>query len=530
MNTGETVGSSPIVRVSAGAGTTGADRLRRRARDAATDCRVASVGSTGVMAIEPLVAATLDGRTALFPACDPETVEGVVGSLDGGELPTDGATTVIEHDPDTTGFPVPESGALAVGDRRVLGACGWVEPTSEADYRARATPLADGGPGESNTAGLETLAADSGVRGRGRGDGARDRSVADVWRTARKADGDPVVVVSANEADPRVNADSLLLASDPFAVLDTAVALAEVVGATDVVVSVNETDEDALETTRDAADSVAAFGGHDVAVDVVVGPDEYRAGEPTMALESLEGNDRIEARRTPPGPESYGLFGRPTVIHTPRTLAQLRQFAVDGDLPGVKSDPGTRLVEVSGDVDAPTVVEVATSTDLSTAVEGVAPGGAQKTACVGGVFGGLTDSLDVPASASGLTAAGLGTNGAVELLGEDQCPVALAGRRARFARQENCGRCVPCREGSKQLTDLLRDSYDDESAIGGARELARVMERSSLCAFGRDAARPVLSALEEFESAFLAHARGHCPSGECTRGDPTAAGYTEGNA
>ena len=104
----------------------------------------------------------------------------------------------------------------------------------------------------------------------------------------------------------------------------------------------------------------------------------------------------------------------------------------------------------------------------------------------------------------------------VELLGERRCLVALVGERARTASEENCGRCVPCREGSKQLTELLREVYDGDYDGAGIRELGRVMRRTSICDFGSEAPRPVLTAMNAFEEEFSAHADGRCPAGVCT--------------
>jgi NADH-quinone oxidoreductase subunit F len=231
-----------------------------------------------------------------------------------------------------------------------------------------------------------------------------------------------------------------------------------------------------------------------------------------MALEALEGADRLEARRRPPGPAAYGLFGRPTVVHTPRTLVAVRRV-LSGD-PGERT-AATRLVTVSGDVEARATVELPESEPLETALSAVTPTDGVRMACVGGRFGGLARDLDVEPSPSALRAAGLGTNGGVEVLGRGRCAVATVGERARVASEGNCGRCVPCREGTQQLTGLLRAVYDGEYEASKLRELARVMGETSLCRFGRDAARPVRTALERFEPEVRAHAEGRCPTGAC---------------
>lgn len=510
---GGTTEETSIVRVSAGsdrreAGT----RILRAAREAASETPVVGVGPTGAAALSPLVLATHDGETAFFERCRAGQVRAVVESLDDGTLPRDGASAVVEHDPETTTLPRPEGGPLAVGTREVLAGSGWRAPTDIDDYCSAGSVLAEQVPEDSETT-HERLAAAT-LRGRGRGDGAPDSSVAEQWTAVEESDGDPVVVVNANDADEYASGDRLLLESTPLSVLDSALAAAHLLDATDLLVYTNDDEPLARRRAREAADVLTEAVETDVSMHVLAGPDSYIAGEMTMALEAMEGNDRLEARLRPPHPSEHGLYGRPTLIHTPRTFAQVGRVLAGEDLAGAAADPGTRLVTVVGD-DTPATVELATDTALEDALEAVPFDGRIEMASVGGRFGGFTRSLDVPASASALRGARLGTNGVVELFDDSSCPVALAGERAKFAREANCGRCVPCREGSKQLVSLLREVYDGEYQDGMLRELTRVMGETSLCAFGRDAARPVATAMNEFEPEFRAHANGRCPSGTC---------------
>jgi NADH-quinone oxidoreductase subunit F len=471
------------------------------ARETATDAHIREVGPTGAAGLAPVVMVTADERTAIHAQVAPERARELVGTLDGGELPTDGAHAVVEGEDEE--LPTPESGPLT-GVRRVLARCGWTEPTALDESLAERT--------RENPEDLFEGVAGTGLLGRGRGDGHTDEPVAEGWTTARESDGESVVVVNGNENDPAVSGDRLLLESRPAEILDGALAVAAVVDATAVVVYLNEDDDLAAERVRDAA----ADADGETNLDVVAGPDSYTAGEMTMALESMEGAERLEARLRPPGPSEVGLHGRPTVIHTPRTLAQVRAFAADPE--GVESsaaDPGTRLLTVTGDgVAGPTTVELPTDTALAAAVA-AASDDEYKMACVGGRFGGITRSLDVPASAPALDGARLGTEGGIELFDGATCALELAGSRARFAREENCGRCVPCREGSKQLVDLLRDVYDGEYQPTELRELSRVVAESSTCEFGQAAPRPVTTAMDAFEREIAAHAEGRCPSGVC---------------
>lgn len=487
------------------------DGLIEAARTSATDVPVVPTGPTGHPGLEPLVFCTHHGQTALYPNPSVDDVPELVESLEAGELPTAGASEVVTHGQDGTAFPTPETESLGVGDRRVLDSCGWVDPTDPTEHEFLTDSVA-----------VEQI-ADLGLLGRGRGDAATDGPIAEQWTTAREADGEPVVVVNANEADERTRADALLLASVPFTVIDAAATVVDHVEATELIVYVNEADEWLHEHLHRVIEAGREY--FDIVPTVVSGPDTFRAGEPTMALEALEGADRIEARRGPPGPASHGLYGRPTVLHTPRTFAQVYQTLADPSaFEETDPDPGTRLVTVTGDVDAPATVELPTGSRLSTVTDAVecAENPVENTdedafgaAVVGGQFGGFASDLDIAAAAPALREASLGTNGSVELLDESHCVVAAVGERAKFAAAENCGRCVPCREGSTQLLDVLRAVYDGEYDAASIRELTRVMRRSSICGFGVETARMVSAAIDEFESEFQAHADGHCPSGSC---------------
>lgn len=503
MNVTGAVGRSPILRVSTAVATEYGESVYTSARDAADSVPVVRTGPTGIVEYDPLVLATLKGKTAFFASPELSTVRDLVANLEAGDLPTDGADVVIDHAPETSILPVPTEGPLAVGQRNVLGPCGWVDPHDPTEYTLYSA--------DQNAGAI----IDSGLLGRGRGDATVDEPVADAWRRARETDGDPVVVVNANDADDRPQADRTILAGAPMSVFDGVAAVAEFIGAEDVVIYLNETDTTLQRHLQQAIE--AAEGELPVLPKLVAGPDEYRAGTPTAALEAMEGSDRVEPRLQPPTPAEYGLYGRPTVIHTPRTFAQVHRILHDPD--GFKSDttdPGTRLLTVTGDVTAPATIELVPESDLTATQDVVQMDGSFKMACVGGVFGGITRDLAVAPTVQSLTAAGLGTDGIVELLNEDRCAVTTVGERTRFASNANSGRCVPGREGTKQLTKLLRDVYHGSFNPEEIRELGRVMTRSSNCQIGARAPRPVMTAMDEFESEFEAHVDGRCPSGTCT--------------
>jgi len=460
------------------------------------DVRVATVGSTGIPAVEPLVSTTRDGRTTFHANCSPDDLAGLASGLDGG-LPTDTADAVVDHEPDAVALPASDIPGLDT-ERRVLGGCGWRRPADPDDHAAA------GGFADADVERIRR--ASEHLRGRGWGDWSQDEPLTDAWETARNADGDAAVVVNAHGT----TADALLLSSVPFEALEGACAAARAVGADQVIVYASSEDRRATDRAREAA---ANYPDPPVPIDVVEGPPAYRAAEPTMAIEAIEGNHRLEARLRPPGPDEAGLHGRPTLVHTPRTLAHLAvALRADDSL----TLPGTRLVTATGDVADPVTVELPESGTLDVVLDATDVEGEFKAACVGGRFGGLTDSLSVAPDPDALAEAGLGTEGVIEVLTRDRCVVEFVGRRAQFAADENCGRCVPCREGTTQLADLLRELYDGQFREGAIDELERVMRTTSICGFGVDAGRPTRTAMAAFGPEFEAHAEGRCPAGACT--------------
>lgn len=454
------------------------------------DVPVAAVGSTGARALEPLLAATHGGETAFVANADADDVAAAADGLADGSLPPD-ADATVEHDEAPSSLPVPPLTGLT-DTRTVLARAGWTDPSDPAEY--------DAAVGFSGAGADAVLDAVADVRGRGWGDWSHDEPLGDLWAGVRDRDGPAAVVVNAH-GNP---GDVLLTESDPFAVLDGAASAARAVDADRIYVYASEADETALARARAAADA----RDYGVPVEVVEGPAAYRAAEPTMAIEAVEGNHRLEARLRPPGPEVEGVFGDPTLVHTARTFAHVAG-ALRGD------DADTRVVTVTGDVETPTTVELAADDTLAAAT---AAAGVEEftAACVGGKFGGLTTDLGVGVSPDALAGADLGTEGTVEVLGEERCPVAFVGERTNLAAETNCGRCVPCREGSTQLTEKLRDVYGGSYDVSGIEELNRVMETTSICAFGRDVPRTVRTAMDEFGDAFEAHADGTCPAGACT--------------
>lgn len=499
-----------VIRLSAMPNKGEATKALRAAERVADEVTIKATGPTGITGHEPLALVSTDGETRFYADVDSSQVTDLVQAAEAGEPADFDPVAVVDHE-NTETLPVPDAGPLAVGDRRLLAKCGWANPVTPSDWRLVSDRVTPG------------TQLESPVLGRGRGDAAAGDPVTETWDTVRETDGDPVVVVNAHDTDPGHRSDETLLAGATVAVLDATAVVGELLGATDIVVLLNE-DSPVLGRVEEAADALAET--LPLSPEVAVGPAEYRAGDPTAALEVLEGNDRIEPRVQPPSPATYGLYGRPTAVHSVRTVLQARA-TLQQEQPGLslpdeaatgpaEDTTPTRLFSVTGDVEAPAVVELAVDDSLSTVREAVTPTNGIEMACIGGILGGLTDTLEHEPTAQALTDAGLGATGGVEILGGQRCPVAEAGERVQFAAEENSGRCVPGREGTQQLAELLRDVYAGQFEKEKITELARVMEQSANCQIGATAPRPVMTAFDRFAEQFTEHTKSHCRSGACS--------------
>ncbi len=479
------------IRIAAAWGAQDADRLMTAAEQDADGVDVLRTGPVGIAGWDPVVFASTEDATAVYPAPAIATVREAAEAMVAGELPAT-APHHVQHPRDATRRPTVPGTPLDRGVDRVCGYAGWVDPMGSTDVPTSVDPLA--GPARL-------------VHGRGWGDAAEDTTLGTVWDRMPTDGDDPIIVVNAADPHRLAQVDRFLMAAQPGRIIGTAAALGEAVGAADIVV-VLPTDADRLAV--ELTDTVTAVGS--ATVQVVCGPDLFHATEPGAIVEYLEGKDRIEPRRSPPGPEAFGVFGRPTLVHTPRTLAQVAAAELAGE---AGDDVGTRLFHVCGDVRVEQTIELGPTDPIGAAVSAAEPEDDVSMAIVGGVFGGFTTDLELPANASALRAAGVGSDGVIEVCAPHRCPVRIAGDRISFAAESNSGRCVPGREGTVQLRELLREVYTGALDTAAIAELSRVMRRSSNCRLAAASTRPVVTALTQFEDAFEAHAAGECPAGGC---------------
>jgi NADH:ubiquinone oxidoreductase subunit F (NADH-binding) len=383
--------------------------------------------------------------------------------------------------------------------------------------------------------GVIELASRSGLRGRG----GAGFPVAAKWRSAREATGEPrYVVCNAAEGDIGAFMDRYILDNDPHAVLEGMLIAGYAVGACRGYVYVRAEYDDLIPRLRHAVENARESGfigdrvagstfGFDIQVARTAGG--YVCGEETALLNSLEGR-RGTPRLRPPFPTQAGLNGRPTVVNNVKTLAYVPLILRHGPEwfaeVGTEQSKGTAVLSLAGDIARPGVVEVPMGTPLREVVltigGGVAGGGALKTVQTGGPMGGVIPAclLDTPVAFETMAAIGspLGSGGLI-VYGDHRCMVAVADEYARFACEESCGHCAPCRLGTAQVAAIVHDirgGRANEADLELLARIARTLRYSAFCAFGQGACQVVVSTLEHFRPEYDEHIRDHqCRCGEC---------------
>lgn len=336
------------------------------------------------------------------------------------------------------------------------------------------------------------------------------------WRAAAaQRASSRVVVANGDEGDPGAFVDRLLLEEDPHGVLEGLALCAYAVGAEEGIVFVRaEYPRAVLRVQRAIAEAEAAgllgarIRGSDfsLSVRVATGHGSYVGGEETSLLETVEG--RVgEVRIRPPYPVERGLAGRPTVVNNVETLVAVPWIVARGADAhrrlGTAASPGTKAICLSAGFGSPGVVEIELGRSLRAVIDEDAGGGDLEAVLLGGPMGSLLfpEQWDVPVCYDALSARGirLGHGGLVAIPRGVDWNGTLRHALAFFAR-ESCGRCVPCREGSRRARDLVEEGCADAATLDGVLE---VVERASLCAFGRGAPGPLRALLARLGSAVL---------------------------
>jgi NADH-quinone oxidoreductase subunit F/NADP-reducing hydrogenase subunit HndC len=269
--------------------------------------------------------------------------------------------------------------------------------------------------------------------------------------------------------------------------------------------------------------------GFDFDIEIRLGAGAFVCGEETALMTSIEGN-RGEPRPRPPFPAVKGLFGKPTVLNNVETYSNIAQIILKGSewysSIGTETSKGTKVFALGGKITNVGLVEVPMGTTLREIVEeiggGIPNGKKFKAAQTGGPSGGCipAEHIDTPIDYDSLIALGsmMGSGGMI-ILDEDTCMVDISKFYLEFTVDESCGKCTPCRVGTKRLLQLLNKITRGEGTLEDLDkidELAKHMKSSSLCALGQSAPNPVLSTLKYFKDEYMAHIQDKtCPSGVC---------------
>ena len=378
---------------------------------------------------------------------------------------------------------------------------------------------------------------DSGLRGRGGGGFPTGRK----WAFTKASVSDQkYVVCNADEGDPGAFMDRSLLEGDPHALIEAMAICGYAVGADQGYVYVRAEYPIAVKRLQIAIDQAREYGllgkgifGTDFNFDMEIrlGAGAFVCGEETALMTSIEGN-RGEPRPRPPFPAVKGLFGQPTVENNVETFANIAQIILNGAewfaSMGTEKSKGTKVFALGGKIKNTGLVEIPMGITLREIIEeiggGVPNGKKFKAAQTGGPSGGCIPAhlMDVEVDYDNLTAMGcmMGSGGMI-VMDEDNCMVDMAKFFLEFTVDESCGKCAPCRVGTKRLLEILDKITMGEGTLEDLdrlEELCNYIKANSLCGLGQTAPNPVLATLKFFRDEYVAHVtEKKCPAGVCKK-------------
>ena len=376
---------------------------------------------------------------------------------------------------------------------------------------------------------------DAGLRGRGGG----GFPTGIKWGLAAANDADQkYVCCNADEGDPGAFMDRSVLEGDPHALIEAMAIAGYAIGATQGYVYVRAEYPIAVKRLEIALGQAREYGllGNDIFgsgfsfdMELRLGAGAFVCGEETALIASLEGN-RGEPRPRPPFPAVKGLFGKPTILNNVETYANIPQIILKGSewfkSIGTEKSKGTKVFALGGKINNTGLVEVAMGTTLRTIIDeiggGIPNGKKFKAAQTGGPSGGCIPAshLDIEIDYDNLIAIGsmMGSGGLI-VMDEDNCMVDIAKFFLEFTVDESCGKCAPCRIGTRRLLEILEKITQGNGTMEDLTKLEELcyhIKANSLCGLGQTAPNPVLSTLNFFRDEYIAHVTDKkCPSGVC---------------
>ena len=441
--------------------------------------------------------------------------------------------TVVD---DNTTKSLNETTFYAKQMRIALRNCGVINPENideyiaQDGYAALGKVLTEMTPQE-----VIDLVLASGLRGRGGAGFPTGRK----WQFAANSKAEQkYACCNADEGDPGAFMDRSVLEGDPHSVLEAMAIAGYAIGANQGYIYIRAEYPIAVKRLQIAIEQAREYGllgknifdsGFDFDIDIRLGAGAFVCGEETALMTSIEGK-RGEPRVRPPFPAVKGLFGVPTVLNNVETYANIPQIILKGAdwfrSIGTEKSPGTKVFALGGKITNTGLVEVPMGTTLREVVEeigGGVPGGHTfKAAQTGGPSGGCIPAklIDTPIDYDNLIAIGsmMGSGGLI-VMDETTCMVDIAKFFLEFTVDESCGKCTPCRVGTKRLLEILNKITSGNGTledIDKMEELCYYIKENSLCGLGQTAPNPVLSTLKYYRDEYEAHVVEHrCPAGAC---------------
>ena len=501
----------------------------------AEEVKIVQTGCFGLCAMGPVVIVHPDGT--FYSRVEPTDVEEIVSE----HLLKGRVVTRLEYKEDEK---AEEVGNVSLNDtafyksqtRVALRNCGVINPEEIDEYIAMDGYAALGKVlTEMTPDDVIKCITDSGLRGRGGGGFPTGRK----WAlTAVNEAPQKYVVCNADEGDPGAFMDRSVLEGDPHAIIEAMAIAGYAIGATQGYVYVRAEYPIAVSRLALAINQAREYGllgknifgsGFDFNLDIRLGAGAFVCGEETALMTSIEGN-RGEPRPRPPYPAVKGLFGCPTVENNVETFANIPQIILRGAdwfaSMGTEKSKGTKVFALGGKIKNTGLVEIPMGTTLRHIIEeiggGIPNGKKFKAAQTGGPSGGCIPAslIDTEVDYDNLVAIGcmMGSGGLI-VMDEDTCMVDMAKFFLEFTVDESCGKCTPCRVGTRRLLEMLEKITKGQGTledIDKLEELCNYIKQNSLCGLGQTAPNPVLATLNFFRDEYISHVVDKkCPAGVC---------------
>ena len=500
------------------------------------EIKIVTTGCFGLCALGPVMIVYPEGT--FYSMIRPEDIEEIVTSHLKNNVPVE-RLQFHEKTGDHHVSGLSDMAFYKKQQRIALRNCGVIDPLNIQEYIARdgyaalAKVLTEMTPDEV----IQTV-LDSGLRGRGGGGFPTGLK----WKFASGNRGNvkKYVACNADEGDPGAFMDRSVLEGDPHAVIEAMAIAAYAIGADEGYVYVRAEYPIAIERLQKAIDQAHEEGmlgdhifGTDFKFDLKIrlGAGAFVCGEETALMTSIEGH-RGEPRPRPPFPAVKGLFGQPTILNNVETYANIPQIILKGSAwfagMGTEKSKGTKVFAIGGKIVNTGLLEVPMGTTLREVIYeiggGIPNGKAFKAVQTGGPSGGCIPAslMDTPIDYDNLVAMGcmMGSGGMI-VMDEDNCMVDIAHFFLEFTVDESCGKCTPCRVGTRRLLEILEkiiSGNGEMEDLDRMEELCNYIKSASLCGLGQTAPNPVIATLKFFRDEYIAHiVDKKCPAGVCKK-------------